>query len=41
MKFFIIECLDCEINLRLEELFEGNYCPKCHRSNLVGFEVEE
>ena len=37
----VVECFDCKIELREDELIDGNHCPKCGRSNLCGFEVEE
>ena len=39
-RIILVECLECDIQLREDELITGNYCPNCGKSNLFGYEYE-
>ncbi len=38
----MIECMECKIDLKYNELIDGNYCPRCRSGwNLIGYLGEE
>jgi len=36
----VVECWDCDLQLREDELIDRNFCPNCGRSNLFGYVIE-